>query len=72
MEVYREKQVCAKTQLSRSTLYRKEHAGEFPQRIRLGAASVGWLVSEIDGWLASRPRGMAAAPSTHAAATVEA
>jgi len=49
--------VQAKTQLSRSSIYRLESEGKFPQRIQLGAGhSVGWLEHEIDEWLTSRPR----------------
>jgi prophage regulatory protein len=49
--------VQAKTQLSRSSIYRLESEGKFPQRIQLGAGhSVGWLENEIDEWLTSRPR----------------
>lgn len=62
MTIYREKEVCAKCRLSRTTIWRKERAGDFPQRVRLGAASVGWVAEEIDAWLASRPRGMAGQP----------
>jgi predicted DNA-binding transcriptional regulator AlpA len=31
--------------------------GDFPQRIQLGANSVGWYEDEIDAWVASRKRG---------------
>lgn len=49
--------VQAKTQLSRSSIYRLESEGKFPQRIRLGAGhSVGWLENEIDEYLNTRPR----------------
>ena len=63
MVIRRINQVCTETGLSRTTIWRLERAGNFPQRIRLGAASVGWSAEEIDAWLASRPRGMAGAPS---------
>lgn len=47
--------------LSRSTVWRLERAGKFPQRIRLSANSVGWPENEVLDWLASRPRGMTGA-----------
>lgn len=49
--------VQAKTQLSRSSVYRLEAEGKFPQRIHLGAGhSVGWYAHEIEEWLSNRPR----------------
>lgn len=40
--------------LSDVTIYRMEKAGRFPRRIQLGGNSVGWLASEIKGWLGER------------------
>lgn len=40
--------------LSDPTVYRMEKAGKFPKRLRLGGNSVGWLQSEVDGWIAER------------------
>jgi prophage regulatory protein len=42
---------------SRQHLSRLEAAGQFPARIQLGACSVGWIESEIEEWIRSRPRG---------------
>ena len=39
-----------------------EARGEFPQRIQLTNAKVGWLESEIREWLGQRPRGALPAP----------
>lgn len=33
------------------TIWRWEKSGQFPQRIRLGGNSVGWLESEINEWM---------------------
>lgn len=52
--VLRQAQVQARTGLSRSAIYAKQRAGEFPGSISLGAKSVGWLQSEIDSWIAAR------------------
>lgn len=46
--------VVARTGVSRSTLRRLEHAGQFPSRRQLGPQAVGWVQSEIDAWIASR------------------
>jgi len=43
------------TGLSTSTLRRLERAGRFPQRRQLGVGSVGWVASEVDRWIRSRP-----------------
>jgi prophage regulatory protein len=40
--------------LSRPTLYRMVRAGTFPPQVRLGAASVGWLRTEVEQWIADR------------------
>ncbi len=40
--------------LSRTTIWRYEQAGRFPERVSLGGGSVGWYKSEIDNWVASR------------------
>jgi prophage regulatory protein len=39
---------------SKPHLWRKEKAGEFPKRIRLGTNSIVWDEEEIDAWLDSR------------------
>ena len=35
---------------------RLEAAGQFPQRVRLGACRVAWYADEIEEWIGSRPR----------------
>ena len=39
---------------SRTHVDREEKAGRFPQRIRIGTNSVGWVEDEVDQWLAER------------------
>jgi prophage regulatory protein len=43
--------VKERTGLSRSTIYLYINDGVFPRPINLGARCVGWLESEIDGWI---------------------
>jgi prophage regulatory protein len=46
--------VKAATGLSRSTIYKRISEENFPQAMSLGghrARAVGWLASDIDGWL---------------------
>lgn len=35
-------------------LIRLEREGLFPRRVRVGAARVAWLASELDAWLAQK------------------
>jgi prophage regulatory protein len=46
--------VKARTGLSRSTIYLRVSEGAFPPPVSLGARAVGWLESEVDGWLAAQ------------------
>lgn len=54
LAIIRRKAVEARTGLSRSTIYAKVAAGEFPAPVALGARAVGWVDSEISDWLAQR------------------
>ncbi|WON72878.1 AlpA family transcriptional regulator [Nitrosospira sp. Is2] len=51
LAILRRKQVEARTGLSRSSIYFKVSAGTFPQPVRLGIRTVGWIESEIEAWL---------------------
>ena len=53
----------AMTQLSRSSRWRLERAGQFPRRRQLSTRRVGWLRGEIEQWVRSRPVGGGAAPN---------
>lgn len=46
--------VMGRTGLSRSMIYAKVAAGEFPEPINLGARAVGWLSDEVEAWLVAR------------------
>ncbi len=43
-----------RTGLSRSSIYDRIAAGEFPKPVSLGGRSVGWLESEIIEWQKAR------------------
>jgi len=47
-------QVIARTGLSRSSIYAKIAIGQFPEPVRLGSRSVGWLEREVAAWAAER------------------
>ena len=52
--ILRLKDLRQRIKLSRSTIYAKISAGDFPPPITLGPRAVGWLESEIQTWIASR------------------
>jgi predicted DNA-binding transcriptional regulator AlpA len=49
--------VMARTTLARNTIHEMEVRGEFPKRRRLAGNGdrVGWLESEVEDWIRSRP-----------------
>lgn len=55
MRVLRLPEVEERVGLHRTTIWRHERAGNFPARRQLGTNSVGWLESEVDEWIRSRP-----------------
>ena len=48
-------QVVDITGCSPTTIWRKERAGQFPSRRRLGANIIAWRSDEIQAWCESRP-----------------
>jgi prophage regulatory protein len=48
-------EVCELVGISRATLQRWERTGHFPARRQLGPQRIGWLLSEYNAWLESRP-----------------
>lgn len=42
--------------ISRGTLFNMRNSGDLPAPIKISSRCVGWLQSEIDEWLRSRPR----------------
>ena len=49
-------EVLSYTGLSRSELYRKVQVGEFPGSVKVGVRAVRWRESEVEEWIAGRPR----------------
>ena len=43
--------------IGRSTLWRMEQRGDFPQRRQISPQRVGWLVREVEEWAINRPVG---------------
>jgi len=52
--IMRAKEVVAMTGLSRTTIWRMEKSGQFPNRVSLGVGSVGWRESEVESWMINR------------------
>lgn len=52
--IVRTKELLELTGLSRSTIWRMEKAGNFPKRVTLGEASIGWRWSEVNKWMRNR------------------
>jgi prophage regulatory protein len=52
--ILREPEVERLTGLSRSSRWRLEREGKFPQRLQLSQNAVGWRNSEIRAWIESR------------------
>ena len=50
-KILRLTEVKAKTGLGRSSLYNLVSLGKFPQQVRLGPRTVGWIESEVESWL---------------------
>jgi prophage regulatory protein len=55
-KIIREPELLKLVGLSRTTLWRREKAGDFPQRRQISSRSVGWLESEVLEWISSRPK----------------
>ena len=70
-QMLRPPEVMARTGLSRTTIWRRVKAGNFPAPLVLGENSIGWTAQSIEDWLKSRPRrtyGAETAPEAGAAA----
>ena len=52
----RREEVESRVGLKRSSIYREMRAGRFPLPIKVGPRAVRWPLTEIEAWLASRPR----------------
>jgi prophage regulatory protein len=46
--------VIALTGLSRSSIYLLLSKNEFPKQIKLSTRSMGWLLVEVEAWIAGR------------------
>jgi len=54
MNILRKRDVASKVGLSAVHIMRLVKAKKFPEPVRLGPASIGWIESEVDQWIADR------------------
>lgn len=54
MQILRPLQVMELLGLSRPTLYRLRKEGRFPNSIKLGEKSIGWMRKDIENWIKSK------------------
>ena len=54
MNILRKRDVASKVGLSAVHIMRLVKAEKFPEPVRLGPASIGWIESEVDQWIADR------------------
>lgn len=50
----RRAEVCDRTGLPVSTLYRYMANGTFPKPVKIGEKSVAWVEDDVDGWIVER------------------
>ena len=55
-KILRRAEVLALLGVSGPTLWRWVRDGNFPSQIIMSPGSVGWLASDVENWIASRPR----------------
>lgn len=58
--IFRPMEVDRLCGFSSNTRYRLEAAGRFPKRIKLSERASAYFCDEVEAWLASRPRALAA------------
>jgi prophage regulatory protein len=70
-KILRKLAVIEKVGLSGPTIWRREQKGDFPKRISLGGASVGWLQSEVDQWVRQKAENRPLSSSPEAVAKAD-
>lgn len=48
-------EVCKLTKYTRTHIYRKEAAGTFPRRVKIGPGRIGFWAHEVEAWMEARP-----------------
>ncbi|MDK1019882.1 MAG: AlpA family transcriptional regulator [Actinomycetota bacterium] len=62
-KLLRVREVLQTTGLSRSTIWRLERQGRFPQRVQVTGGTVAWRASEVADWIERLPPASAPTPT---------
>ncbi len=62
----RMREVSARVALRPPRIYNLIKRGDFPVPVRIHGRSVAWIASEVEAWIASRPRAGRLAENTNA------
>jgi prophage regulatory protein len=54
IKIYRIQEVCDRTGLKPSTIYKLIRENNFPRGVRLTARSTGWSSHSVDNWISER------------------
>ena len=54
LTLLRLREVCRRTGKSRSEIYRRIAAGDFPSPVKLGERASAWVEHEVSAWIAER------------------
>ena len=54
LKILRLKAVKERVGLSTATIYAMVQRGEFPRQVKIGPRAVGWLDSQVEGFIAQR------------------
>ena len=54
--IVRDQEAGVMTGTSRTTRWRLEQEGKFPVRIQVSPGAIGWLHSELQGWIQERAK----------------
>jgi prophage regulatory protein len=54
IKILRVNEVVEMTGLSKCSVLKMEKSGQFPKKVKLSVGAVGWLLSEVTGWLQER------------------
>ena len=54
--IVRDPETKKMTGTSRTTRWRLEQVGKFPQRVQVSPGAIGWLYSELQDWIQERAK----------------
>lgn len=54
IRILRVREVAGRSGISRSLIYKFVREGKFPPGVKIGERAVGWLESDVEGWITGR------------------